>query len=105
MQIRELVEYCERRGWKVLDEYVDVGISGAKEKRPELGRMMADAHLPLRVLLSVGDEADAQDLLQKGRPFIMRYPIERSDMGSYVSMVNELFLLPAPPRIPDQRYP
>ncbi len=44
MQTRELVEYCERRGWKVTDEYVDLGISGAKEKRPELDRMMADAH-------------------------------------------------------------
>ncbi len=44
MQTRELVEYCERRGWKVVDEYVDVGISGAKEKRPELDRMMTDAH-------------------------------------------------------------
>jgi DNA invertase Pin-like site-specific DNA recombinase len=44
MQTRELVEYCERRAWEVVDEYVDVGISGAKEKRPELDRMMADAH-------------------------------------------------------------
>src|SRR3989441_9947779 len=44
MQTRELVEFCERRGWKVVDEYVDVGISGAKEKRPELDRMMVDAH-------------------------------------------------------------
>ena len=44
MQTRELVEYCERRAWKVVDEYVDVGISGAKEKRPEPDRMMADAH-------------------------------------------------------------
>ena len=44
MQTRELVEFCEWRGWKVVDECVDVGISGAKEKRPELDRMMADAH-------------------------------------------------------------
>jgi DNA invertase Pin-like site-specific DNA recombinase len=44
MQTRELVEYCERRAWKVVDEYVDVRISGAREKRPELDRMMADAH-------------------------------------------------------------
>ena len=26
------------------DEYVDVGISGAKERRPELDRLVADAH-------------------------------------------------------------
>jgi DNA invertase Pin-like site-specific DNA recombinase len=44
MQLRELREYCERRGWTVAGEYVDVGISGSKEKRPELDRLMADAH-------------------------------------------------------------
>ncbi len=44
MQTRELKEYCERRGWQVTAEYVDVGISGTKEKRPELDRLMSDAH-------------------------------------------------------------
>ncbi len=44
MQLRELKEYCERRGWKIAGEYVDTGISGAREKRPELDRLMADAH-------------------------------------------------------------
>jgi len=44
MQLRELREYCERRGWTVAGEYVDVGISGAKDKRPQLDRMMGDAH-------------------------------------------------------------
>ena len=44
MQTRELREYCERRGWTVAGEYVDVGISGTKDKRPELDRLMADAH-------------------------------------------------------------
>src|SRR5262244_301847 len=44
MQTRELREYCERRGWNVTGEYVDLGISGTKEKRPELDRLMADAH-------------------------------------------------------------
>src|SRR5712664_2305168 len=44
MQTRELREYAERRGWTVADEYVDIGISGTKEKRPELDRLMADAH-------------------------------------------------------------
>jgi DNA invertase Pin-like site-specific DNA recombinase len=44
MQTRELEDYCQRRGWEVAGEYVDVGISGAKEKRPELDRLMADAH-------------------------------------------------------------
>jgi DNA invertase Pin-like site-specific DNA recombinase len=44
MQTRELEEYCERRGWQIVGEYVDVGISGAKQKRPELDRLMAEAH-------------------------------------------------------------
>jgi hypothetical protein len=44
MQLRELREYCERRGWSVAGEYVDLGISGTKEKRPEPNRLMADVH-------------------------------------------------------------
>jgi DNA invertase Pin-like site-specific DNA recombinase len=44
MQTRELREYCERRGWKVSGEYVDEGISGTKDSRPELNKLMADAH-------------------------------------------------------------
>lgn len=44
MQTRELREYCERRGWTVVGEYVDRGISGAKDSRPELDRLMEDAH-------------------------------------------------------------
>lgn len=44
MQLRELREYCQRRGWVVAAEYVDAGISGVKEKRPELDRLLADAH-------------------------------------------------------------
>jgi DNA invertase Pin-like site-specific DNA recombinase len=35
MQTRELREYCQRRGWQ---------ISGAKEKRSELDRLMSHAH-------------------------------------------------------------
>ena len=45
MQTRELREYCQRRGWELVDEpYVDIGVSGTKEKRPQLDRLMADAH-------------------------------------------------------------
>ena len=44
LQTRDLQEYLERRGWQLIDSYIDVGISGAKEKRPELDRLMADAH-------------------------------------------------------------
>src|SRR5579864_7689289 len=42
-QLRELREYCERRGWQVSGEYIDTGWSGAKASRPELDRLMKDA--------------------------------------------------------------
>jgi DNA invertase Pin-like site-specific DNA recombinase len=45
MQVRELREYCKRRGWKVGNEYIDEGVSGAKESRPQLNKLLADAHL------------------------------------------------------------
>src|SRR6266436_4896166 len=38
-----LREYAERRGFQVIDEYRDEGISGAKDRRPALDRMMQDA--------------------------------------------------------------
>ena len=44
MQIRESREYCQRRRWSVAGEYVDAGVSGATDSRPELNRLMADAH-------------------------------------------------------------
>jgi DNA invertase Pin-like site-specific DNA recombinase len=44
MQIRDFAEYSGRRGWAVADQYVDVGFRGATDRRPELDRLMADAH-------------------------------------------------------------
>ncbi len=42
MQLQELREYCQRRSWQIQGEYVDKGISGAREHRPELDRLWAD---------------------------------------------------------------
>ena len=44
MQLSELREYASRRGWSITTEYVDLGVSGSKESRPELNQLMADAH-------------------------------------------------------------
>jgi DNA invertase Pin-like site-specific DNA recombinase len=44
MQTRELSEYCQRQGWQVFDQYVDNGVSGKKDSRPQLNRMIKDAH-------------------------------------------------------------
>jgi DNA invertase Pin-like site-specific DNA recombinase len=43
-QTRDLEQFAEARGWCLFDSYLDVGISGSKDKRPELDRLMADAH-------------------------------------------------------------
>jgi DNA invertase Pin-like site-specific DNA recombinase len=44
MQLRELREYCQRRGWDISSEYVDAGVSGAKDSRPRLNELMLDAN-------------------------------------------------------------
>jgi DNA invertase Pin-like site-specific DNA recombinase len=44
VQTRELQQFAEVRGWRLVDSYIDLGISGSKDKRPELDRLMADAH-------------------------------------------------------------
>src|SRR5450432_1507903 len=43
VQLLELREFVQRRGWSVHKEYVDTGFSGAKASRPSLDRLMADA--------------------------------------------------------------
>lgn len=39
-QIIQLREFARQRGWKVVAEFSDVGISGSQEKRPQLDALM-----------------------------------------------------------------
>jgi DNA invertase Pin-like site-specific DNA recombinase len=43
MQMRDLRAYCAARGFTIIREYIDIGQSGAKDSRPELNELMADA--------------------------------------------------------------
>jgi DNA invertase Pin-like site-specific DNA recombinase len=45
LQLAEIREHAARRGWDIAGEYVDLGVSGSKESRPELNRVIRDAHL------------------------------------------------------------
>jgi len=42
MQLAELREYCRNRKWKLAGEYVDKGVSGKKDSRPQLDQLMRE---------------------------------------------------------------
>jgi DNA invertase Pin-like site-specific DNA recombinase len=42
VQLRELRDYCQRRGFTITNEYVDKGISGSRERRPALDNLLTD---------------------------------------------------------------
>lgn len=42
-QLLELRRYVDARGWEPFNEYVDQGVSGAKERRPALDELLKDA--------------------------------------------------------------
>jgi DNA invertase Pin-like site-specific DNA recombinase len=43
MQLSELREYAGRRGWQIVEEFTDQGVSGCRESRPALNRLMSGA--------------------------------------------------------------
>ena len=44
VQLRELRSLAAARGWTISREYVDAGMSGTSTSRPELTRLLTDAH-------------------------------------------------------------
>jgi DNA invertase Pin-like site-specific DNA recombinase len=44
LQARELREYAQRRGWQIVREYVDRGVSGSKDSRPALNELLLAVH-------------------------------------------------------------
>jgi DNA invertase Pin-like site-specific DNA recombinase len=43
-QLQEIRRYVAARGWTTVREYVDHGVSGAKESRPALDKLVQDAN-------------------------------------------------------------
>lgn len=43
-QLHELRQFASQRGFEIVDEYTDHGISGTKARRPSLDRLLSDAH-------------------------------------------------------------
>src|SRR3989441_9026545 len=41
-QLRDLRDYCRARGWTDVREFIDTGISGTKERRSGLDRLMSE---------------------------------------------------------------
>jgi DNA invertase Pin-like site-specific DNA recombinase len=40
LQLTPLRDYCQRRGFTIIGEYIDNGISGTRERRPQLDRLL-----------------------------------------------------------------
>ena len=53
LQLEELRQVAAQRGWRVVSEYVDEGVSGSKTTRPGLDRMLADAQAGKLELVAV----------------------------------------------------
>src|SRR6516162_11159861 len=43
LQLAELREFAADRGWQIIGEFVDMGVSGSKDTRPRLDAMMRQA--------------------------------------------------------------
>src|SRR5438876_2231723 len=69
VQLRELREFCLRRRFEIAVEYVDKGISGSRERRPSLDKLMTACRKRLvdavtRAGCNVGGVATANTILE-----------------------------------------
>ena len=67
-QLRDLREYASNRGWKNVKEYVDMGVSGAKDSRPRFNELW-DAIQKGRVHILV---VHALDRLGRSLPHLVK---------------------------------
>ncbi len=44
LQLAELRAVAAQRGWRIIEEFVDQGVSGVQDRRPALDRLMGAAH-------------------------------------------------------------
>jgi DNA invertase Pin-like site-specific DNA recombinase len=44
MQLHELCQFASQRGFEIVEEYTDHGVTGTKVRRPALDRLLKDAH-------------------------------------------------------------
>ena len=57
VQTRDLEQFAQARGWQLIDSYLDTGISGSKDSRPELNRLVLIRLTPQAPRDSVGRDA------------------------------------------------
>lgn len=61
-QLEHIRKFASARDFELANEYVDIGISGAKERRPELDRLVKDARKGLfKIIIIAGIDRLARD--------------------------------------------
>jgi DNA invertase Pin-like site-specific DNA recombinase len=84
-QLIHLRRMAEARGFEVFDEYVDKGISGAKERRPALDSMLADARAGQFQLIAIA----ALDRLGRNTKNILTLIDELKHVGVSIVSIRE----------------
>jgi site-specific DNA recombinase len=103
-QVRQLEEYCRKKGWTVQKSYVEPGASARDDKRPVFQEMMSDAlhrEHPFDVILtlttsrffrdSTGARIYKRRLAKKEIKVIaIHQEVSEDPMGSFVEGIFEL---------------